>query len=442
VATPLTAGEGGAARPPSRTHALELMALGAGLVLVFTLAARLPSWRVELGALQGLLAVAFAFYALALLGRDRWRTLPHAGLAIVVVALAMRAAVLRVDPALSDDVFRYVWDGRVILAGHDPWSLAPADGALASLRDPEIHARINHPGLRTIYPPVAELGFALVAAVSPTVAAMKVWILLHDLALVALLAAWCAERTGSALPAIAYAWNPLVVVEYAGGGHHDPTGILWLVLALALAKRRPMVSAVAFAASVLVKLLPLVALPFLLVAWPWRARALALGLLAAGLVPFVALAGGAASGLGAYASTWRNNELFFHYAARALGDPAARALALLITAAVAGLLLWRRWEPWAAARGALRMALLTGPVLHPWYLGWTLALDPLALAAPWLVLSALALLNYGVFAAPGEGGSFHLSLGWRWVEYGVPLLLGLGLAAGKGARRMEGRDGA
>lgn len=436
----MAGGRGGTREAGPGARALEMMAVGGGLVLACSLAAGLPSWRVELGRLQALLAVAFVFYALALRSVARWSRLPHALAAVLVVAFAMRAAVVRVDPALSDDIFRYLWDGRVSLAGHDPYARAPDDAALAPLRDAAVHARINHPGLRTIYPPAAQAGFALVAAVSPTVTAMKLWILLHDLALVAVLGWWCARRAGSPLPAIAYAWNPLVVAEYAGSGHHDPTGMLWLVVALALARRRPMASAAAFAAAVLVKLLPLVALPFLLAAWPNRARALAAVLLAAGLGVFAARAGGEASGLAAFAGTWRNNELVFHYAASLAGDAGARALAAVAVAVTAGVLLARRRDAWTATRQVTRVALLAGPVLHPWYLGWALALEPPRASAPWLVLSATALLNYGVFSAPAEGGAFHLPLAWRWVEYGVPLLLAAGLAV-LARRRKEARAG-
>jgi hypothetical protein len=428
--------EGGVAAPSSPFRALELMAAGAGLTLVFTLAAALPSWAGELGRLQGLMAVAFAFFALALWRSPRWHALPHAGLAVFVVALAMRLAVIRVVPTLSDDLWRYLWDGRVLAHGLDPYAHAPADAALAWLRDALVHPRINHPELRTLYPPLAEAGFALVARVAPGVTGMKCWIVLHDLALVAVLLHWAARRGGSVMAVIAYAWNPLFVVEYAGSGHHDPTGMLWLVVALAWLDSRPMLSAAAFSAAVLVKLVPLVALPFLFVRWPWRARALALVLGAAGLGVFLASARGPASGLEAYSAHWRNNELAFHYLAAFLGDERARGVIAGVLVLVTGLLLWRRTEAVAATRTALRTLLLTGPVLHPWYLGWALAFEPLAPSWPWLVLSALALLNYGVLSAPAEGGAFHLPLAWRWFEYGVPVSLAVAIAV---VRRLRER---
>ncbi len=82
--------------------------------------------------------------------------------------------------------------------------------------------------------------------------------------------------------------------------------------------------------------------------------------------------------------------------------------------------------------------LLAGPLLHPWYLGWALMFEPLGVSAPWLLLSATALISYGVFAAPVEGGGFHLSIAWRWVEYGMPLLVAAALAMFAGRARREG----
>ena len=431
--------EGGAATPPSPVRALELMAAGAGLTLVFTFAATLPSWAIDLGRLQGLMAVAFAFFALALWRLPRWRHLPHAGLAVFVVALAMRLAVLRVTPTLSDDLWRYLWDGRLLAHGLDPYALAPADAALAALRDALVYPRIHPTELRTWYPPLAEAGFGAVALVAPGVTGMKCWIVLHDLALVAVLLRWCARRGGSALPAIAYAWNPLVVLEYAGSGHHDPTGLLWLVLALAWLESRPLLSASAFAAAVLVKLVPLVALPFLLTRWSWRARLLALGLVGAGLAVYVAHARGPGSGLEAYAAHWRNNELGFHYLVALFGDARARGVGASLVVLVVGLLLWRRVDAAAATRTAIRTLFLVGPVLHPWYLGWVLALEPLAPSWPWLALSACSLLGYGLLASPALGSGFQPPLAWRWFEYGVPLALAVVLASWHRLRKQGAR---
>lgn len=425
-------------RPVSLAAALEFAALGAGLALTMALLGQLPSWFRNLGTFQWLFALAFAFFSLALLRLPRYERLPHAGLAVVAVAVAARLALLPAAPSLSGDLYRYVWEGRVILHGGNPYRQSPDDPALVALRDRVVHPNINHKHLATIYPPLAEAGFAMVAAVSPTVAAFKTWVILHDLALVLVLLAWARRRGQSPVPVIAYAWNPLILVEYAGTGHNDPTALLWLAVALMLSRDRPMASAVALVVGSLTKLAPLVALPFLLRRWPWRARVLAVALIAAGLGWFLAEARGPSSGVAAFWEAWSSNELAFHYLERATGSHAAARLAAI--ALLCGLLLWVLRQVASEAEGTrhmLRGSLLLSPVLHPWYLGWVLAFEPLKPSGPWLLLSLTAVLNYGVLATPDEGRTFHLPLAWRWVEYGAPLALAilLALRARKSARR-------
>jgi hypothetical protein len=436
---PLRLSEG--AGRASLAEALEFAALGAGLTLVAALLGRLPSWFRNLGTFQALFALAFAFFALALLRIRRYERLPHAGLAVLAVAVAARLALLPATPSLSGDLYRYVWEGRVLLHGGNPYRQSPDEPRLAPLRDREIYPNINHKDLATIYPPLAEAGFALVARVSPTVAAFKTWVVLHDVALVLVLLAWASRLGASPVLVIAYAWNPLVLVEYAGSGHNDPTALLWLAVALVLARERPVLSVLALVAGALTKLAPLAALPFLMRRWPWRARVTAVVLLALGLGGFLAEARGPSSGLHAFWGAWRNNELAFHYLERAAGGfAAARSAAFVLLAAVMAWAFVKIPSEAGAARCALRGSLLLSPVLHPWYLGWVLAFEPLGPSGPWLLLSLTAVLNYGVLSTPAEGRDFHLPLAWRWVEYGAPLALAILLALL--ARRDAGKSAA
>uniref|UniRef100_A0A832I148 DUF2029 domain-containing protein n=1 Tax=Eiseniibacteriota bacterium TaxID=2212470 RepID=A0A832I148_UNCEI len=418
--------------------ALEFAALGLGLTACVALLARAPAWFWNLGTFQALFLAAFGFHALALARLRRYAALPGVGLAVLAVAVAARLLLLPVPPSLSGDIHRYVWEGRVLAAGGNPYRQAPLDPALAPLRDARVWPHVNHPHLSTIYPPLAEAGFALVAALAPGVAAMKLWIVLHDVGLVVVLLAWARRRRVPEAAVLAYAWNPLVLVEYAGTGHNDPTALVWLALAFMLRERRPVAAALALAAAVLVKLVPLLALPFLLRRWPWRARLAALLPLAAGLAAFWALTRGTDSGLSAYWGSWRNNELAFHYLDRALGGHAAARAATLAAVAAAAAWAWRRnWAPERATALLVATALLLAPAFHPWYLGWVLVFLPFAPSAAWTVLSATCVLNYGVLATPAEGRVFHLPLAWRWVEYGIPLAVGLAARAARVAARRK-----
>jgi hypothetical protein len=410
--------------PPNPGAALEFAALGTGLTLTTVAMARLPDWSHALGAFQVLDAIAFAFYGLSVIRLPRYRALPAAGLLVLAVALAARAALLPVTPTLSDDLYRYLWEGRVLVAGGDPYHQAPNDPHLQNLRDAKIWPRVNHPELATIYPPAAEAGFALVARVSPTVPAMKTWVLLHDLGTVAVLLLFCSRLGLGAASALVYAWNPLVLVEYAGNGHNEPTALLFLVLAVALAERRPILSGLALATGTLIKLAPIVALPFLLRRWGGRGLAACLALLVPGLALYLMMTRGESSGLGAYLGSWRNNALIFDLIERASGRFwVARAVEIAGVVAVLAFAWVRRRSSAQGTRDVLRAGLLLGPVMHPWYLGWVLVFEPFAPSLPWLLLALTSTLNYGFLVPPADRASYHLPMAGRWVEYGAPLLL-------------------
>ena len=104
---------------------------------------------------------------------------------ILAGGAAMEVAAFSGPPHLSDDIFRYIWDGRVQAAGIDPYTYVPAAPELAGLRDPVLWPRTSHwcikpgtpdpdrpgamldqaarklnrPWVHTIYPPVAEAYF-------------------------------------------------------------------------------------------------------------------------------------------------------------------------------------------------------------------------------------------------------------------------------------------
>jgi hypothetical protein len=66
-------------------------------------------------------------------------------------------------------------------------------------------------------------------------------------------------------------------------------------------------------------------------------------------------------------------------------------------------------------------------VIHPWYLGWSTVLEPLAPSAPWLLWTATACLNYGWLAAPPDRATYHPTSWLKLFEYGLPALLALAL---------------
>ncbi|HZH90937.1 MAG TPA: glycosyltransferase 87 family protein, partial [Pyrinomonadaceae bacterium] len=240
------------------------------------------------------LKVAFghcALYALAawLVWRagERRSTL----LLVVVFAAAFRLSVLFAPPFLSDDIYRYVWDGRVQAAGVNPFRHVPAADALRFLRDAEIYPNINRRDYApTIYPPLAQMIFFLTTRVSESIVWMKAVMVLFEAAglcaLVALLASFKLPR-GRVLLA---AWHPLAVWEIAGSGHLDALVICFIALAL-LARRRERenLTGALLAAAALVKLFPLLLLPAFYRRRSWRMPLAFCVTFAAGYLPYLSV---------------------------------------------------------------------------------------------------------------------------------------------------------
>lgn len=134
--------------------------------------------------------------------------------------IAVGARILLLPMAPGDDVWRYLWEGRIQLEGYSPYLLAPNAPELAALRD-ATWSGINHAESTAIYPPIAQLMLRAVAAISGSVLGLKLVFLIADLATGALLA----RRFGRGA-AVLFAWNPLVIYVGVGGAHYEPVLLL------------------------------------------------------------------------------------------------------------------------------------------------------------------------------------------------------------------------
>jgi alpha-1,6-mannosyltransferase len=324
---------------------------------------------------------------------------------VLLIALAMRIPPLLAPPFLSSDMYRYVWDGRVQMAGINPYRYMPADPVLRPLRDRAIFPHINRAATaRTIYPPAAQMVFGAVAAVSDSILAMKLamigfealacWAMLRLLALVRL----PRERL------LIYAWNPLAVWAFAGNGHVDAIAIGLLSLALLLrATRRDIWTGIVLGAAILVKFLPAAVAPSL---WrrdsPWRTPVAAV-LVIVGL--YVCYIGAGAHVLGFLPGYFGDEDLsqgtgIWLLAGIGLVAPPTPRMARIYAAAVLlGLMALAAWvafraRPREPAADVMRVcgdaALLAAAITvvisphYPWYFVWVAL--PCCVAARWSII--------------------------------------------------------
>ena len=354
------------------------------------------------------------------------------------------AAVLRLilvlgpGPSLSDDLHRYVWEGRLVHLGIDPWDHAPDSPELAALAatSPE-WASVNHRELPAIYPPGAQLFFgALTRLGIDTVRGVRAVLAVVDLALIAALLALLLRRRQPAGFAALYAWHPLAVVEVGSSGHYEPLALLPLVLGLLLWERRRATAFLFWGLALSTKLVGAAPAWF---AARWllgagRPRSAALGLavvLGVGLLlatPF-ALDGTAPLGsLGTYARHWGHNASVHRLLTLLVGYHPARWVVAGLFVAWAAWLTWKGPEPLMGWLGLFAGLLVLSPVVHPWYGLWLLILVPLVRAPALYALTGLLPLAYLAWTVAPGAVSWEPPAWVLWVEYGLPAALALAAA--------------
>ena len=382
-------------------------------------------------------AVGFAAYAVAVREVVRTHATGRAALwGLFVVAIAARAAVVPARPDLSTDIYRYLWEGRVILSGANPFMTTPSDTSLAALRD-GTYDLVNHKSLPTIYPPLAQGLFAAAAWIRPNVTALKIIFSLFDVATIALLVVLLRARGRPPTHALVYAWSPLVIVETGHSGHVDAAGVFLLVLGLVLWQRgRRLGAGLAFGASLLVKYLAVALAPLLVRRGGVRALA-AMGVVAAlGYAAFLDAGPHLLGSLRVYCGTWWFNGPPFMALAGFLGD-ATVARRLLAGFGVAFMLVAARREhdPVRYLYLVTGCALVVSPTVYPWYLLWMVPLLCIYPNRAWIAFTGLVALSYAVWVEYDRSGAWRVPTWLLAVEY-VPFygLLAHGLWS-KGTRR-------
>jgi hypothetical protein len=331
---------------------------------------------------------------------------------ILAFAVIFRLTLMFHSPVASDDIFRYVWDGKVSAAGMNPFAYAPTDEKLSFLRTDELPAMVNFPGMRTIYPPLAQLFFhSSNLLFGDSVQGMKFLLIVVDIGTLFLLLSLLrsipvAGGIGrGAVPAsrlfglLLYAWSPIPIMYIALDGHIDALGIPFLLLFTMFAlKGRGFLSSLSLGLSALAKLYPLFILPFLLRVFGshkgLRLAILPLLLLVAGYAFYVEPTGGAFESLFAYNTSFEFNGALYTLVKLVTGDIMLSrvlcGLAFLGWAAV----LFSRYRALPETLLLLFLGfLLCSPTAHPWYFTWLTVLLPLRWSLSTFVLLGLTNLS-------------------------------------------------
>ena len=392
------------------------------------------------------------------------------GLLVMIIAagLGLRLAMFAIQPVLEDDYYRYLWDGAVTASGFNPYAKSPASAqeegaqsAIGRLAETAglVMDRINHPDLKTIYPPVAQAAFALSYVIAPwSIDGWRAVCLAGEVVTLLLLLALLRMAGQGQLWIAVYWLNPLIIKEMINSAHMEAILTPLVLGALLLAARRRTVSASAMLGLAAgAKIWPLLLAPLLLRPALQRPRQLLVAIVVLGVLvatwAILPWLGGIdeTSGFIAYATRWQTNSALLPVlnwvVEAALGAAQlplenaglfARGILGLVLVAIA---LWTaRGAPSGTATLMQRAGIITAalfllsPAQFPWYAAWMIPFLAFRPSFALLLLTPLLPIYYS---------SFHFLArdSYDTFRYGLVWLIWLPVWMGLIVERMDKREG-
>ncbi|WP_064197699.1 MULTISPECIES: hypothetical protein [Emticicia] len=307
---------------------------------------------------------------------------------VFFLGVFFRLLLLLAIPALSDDFYRFVWDGRLLFNGINPYTILPTDFIQTVdfqriIGDKTIFEKLNSPNYYTVYPPLNQLIFAASAALSQgsllgNVVALRIFILLAEISLLFIL-----MKNKYSDKFNLYAFNPLIIIELTGNLHFEGVVMCFLVLAfyVGVKKRKTLVfSSFLFACAVCVKMLPLIFIPLIIRKLAWKkgiTYAVLVGIFTAlFFLPFLdrMLIEKLFSSVNLYFQKFEFNASIY-YLVRAVGfkvfgyniiGTAGKIMAFLTFSGVL-LISWKCKNLFVGALAILTLYFAMATTVHPWY---------------------------------------------------------------------------
>ena len=310
-------------------------------------------------------------------------------------SIFLRAILVFSFPNLSDDVYRFIWDGHLATNGYNPFHFLPGEilqaGQPVPGLTPELFQELNSQEYYTVYPPIAQLTFAVSVFLFPgnwwaNAVVMKIFLFAFEVGSLVLIGKLLKHFDLPEKNILWYALNPLILIEITGNLHFEGGMIFFLLLAMWwLVKGRWVGAAVAMACSIAAKLLPLLFLPFLIRRLGWKRSILFFGTVGLTLIAlFSPLLNGVffnnfADSLDLYFRNFEFNGSIYYlvrwYGYQVKGyniiAKAGPYLALSVFVIIMLKALLDRQKDWSSWAGNMLFAIsvyfFLGTTIHPWY---------------------------------------------------------------------------
>jgi len=387
--------------------------------------------------LESFFAIPFLLY----LGIVIWITRSKSGdfqtstIIVILVSVVLYLTFLFQTPTLSGDIYRYIWDGKLLGNGISPYEYAPYANQLAYLRDANWQL-VQNKDIISPYPPLLEFLNALTYVVSPTVTAFKATTILGSLGIVVVLPFFLKKLNFDPRLAILFAWNPLFVLEFGSSGHDDTIALFFVLLSMYfLVKNQRIPAAGMMALGVVSKLFPLLIVPIFLKRWGAKATAVFAVVVAAFYVPFLFLGGNILNPISVYLFTSTplfNGGVFslLQNLFSSLGGADAVSFSRVVEYAMfAAVLIWMLWMILKKPHNDLQLMRCAGILItvyiafsstvQPWYVAWVFV--PFLVMMPtwsWIIFSGTIFLTYLTFAQQPISPGYWAEIPWvKFVEF-------------------------
>lgn len=408
------------------------------LVAHFQLAYLTPS-RTDISSIWIFLALAFiAYFSILKRFNDSNHQKLNLGLAII-----SRFLLLFSFPLLSDDIYRFIWDGSLMLHGINPFSFTPQELMLEKLDwlEPLLFQKMNSPAYYSVYPPINQLAFLLSAIpgkgnLLASVVILRTFILAFDIGNILILKKLLRFFKKDERLVFIYALNPLVIIELTGNLHFEAVMIFFTLLSVwLLVTNKWILASLALTLAISAKLLPIIFLQLFIHHIGWKKTfyaCLIVGFTTSILfLPFIyniELASHFLQSIQLYYGKFEFNGSVYQIL-KAIGwkilhyNPIAYTSKILFMLTLIGFIITyiKSKNIIEGIFWLLFIYTLFGAIVHPWYMLILVAFTPLLkwrFAVLWSVLICLSYFTYRVIPYKEE-------LILVWIEYGM---LGLFMA--------------
>ena len=326
---------------------------------------------------------------------------------ILIFSLIFRLTLLPATP--SDDLYRYLWEGKLQLNWLNPYSLPPESSSLEGLRD-SFFSGINHKHLTTIYPPLTLMVFAIADYVSHSFLSMKSAFLLFDVLTIFIIVRFLRVMGKAPINVLIYAWSPLVLISFAARGHCDSLQIFLVMLALYLFSiRRNLKSIVSIGLAAMSKFVFIIVAPFLIPRGKLKYLAVLPFVIAILYLPYISAGKGLFSTLLHFGTQYHyNDSAHFLIFCLSLGSPLISRIITSIIFVTVLLYLYREHLNTSYlevdqnrndavlkfAFMAIGTFLILAPTVHPWYLTWIVPFLCFNNSWAWIVLTGTVVFYY------------------------------------------------